>query len=226
MTQSAVTDELGRGPTRAVANVEGFFVVAYPQIATADDRELRLQDRPAVYSWQRLLQLDQDIGDPHVFVARIYELLSCRLSPAHLGTLGFLYELTLQESPGKLSGRSSELLEAVSRSQAARAELAAILAVAAPLQAPLYIGKTLSLRRRVGEHVSGGSASELRTLLSKAGIRLDQCFLRYRYLDNADSMRAAVEADLGVSDSQDAVCLLVEELLTRLSPAAFVRRPG
>lgn len=205
---------------------EGFLTVQYSQVATARDRELRLQERPAVYAWHRRLNIDQDLEDAEQFLERIRELLSCRLSPAHAGTLGFLYDVSLQESPGQLSERSTALLEAVSRSGEARAELASILELAAPLQAPLYIGKAISLRKRVADHVSGGSASELKALLSKAGIRLDQCCIRYRYLDDVGAMYSAAESEFGTLATKDAVCILVEELLTRLSPAAFVRRPG
>ncbi|WP_242359868.1 GIY-YIG nuclease family protein [Anaeromyxobacter sp. SG17] len=205
---------------------EVFTTVQYCQIASARDRALRLQDRPAVYAWYRRLQLGQEAGDAEQFVAAVNELLAARLSPPHDATLGYLYAVTVQETSGGLSERGAELLEAVSRSADARRELSAILELASPLQAPLYVGKTVSLRRRIADHIAGGFASELKSLLGEAGIRLDQCILRYRYLDNSATLAAAIErAGIGGAAS-DAVCLLVEELLTRLSPAAFVRRPG
>lgn len=204
---------------------DGFSTVLYCQIASSNDRDLRLEDRPAVYAWYRNIRVDPLLA-PDEFVKTIRSLLSVQLSPSHTTVMGFLYHVTVAEEGGELNDGTSTTLARIASSPQARMELALILEKAASLQAPLYVGKTMALRRRVGEHVTGTN-SELRSLLEAARIRMDQCLLKFRYVDPIDSVVRAVKTpDLTSAEASDAICVLIEELLTRLGPAAFVRRPG
>jgi hypothetical protein len=115
-------------------------------------------------------------------------------------------------------------LDRIAESEDARKRLAEILERITFLQAPLYVGKTRYLRQRISEHVDGTSG--LLQRLERAGIALSSCVLRFVYLTVAD---IEVLARAGGGDDPkviDEVTLLVEELLTRLAPSAFVRRPG
>jgi hypothetical protein len=94
------------------------------------------------------------------------------------------------------------------------------------LQAPLYVGKASNLRRRIGEHVTG--ASSLLERLRTAEIGIETCLLRYKYVQPEELSAIYDAAENGKAGDQvmSEVTLLIEELLTRLSPSAFVRRPG
>lgn len=202
-----------------------FSTVRFSQIATAEGRGIVLKERPAVYAWYRSLELVAATGSADSFLSTVDALLCAKLSDRHAGRLGYLYEVTVQESGGALGSRARALLEQISENPHARLRLASILQAATYLQAPIYVGKALDLRRRVGEHVTG--ASGLLERLLHAGVPLERCVLRYRYVDDEDV--AAIATAMGREPPElaaDDVALVVEELLTRLSPSAFVRRPG
>jgi hypothetical protein len=205
-----------------------FGVLRFTQIATPEGRELTLKDKPAVYAWYRQLKLAEAVGTPDAFLARISELMSAKLSDQYSNKLGFLYEVVVQESAGPMSRRSLLLLESIAQHQEGRNRVSDILETATFLQAPLYVGKALSLRRRIGEHVTGGSG--LLSRLDNAHIPIQSCVLRFRYVNEADVAALAACLDGGDGEyapsKEDAIATLLEELLTRLSPSAFVRRPG
>jgi hypothetical protein len=203
----------------------GFETVLHSQVATPTDRELRLDDRPAVYAWYRQIDVGNACGSEEEFITAIDGLLSCQLSPSSRTIAGYLYRVSIQESGYGLSTRSQETLRLVAGSAESRIDLACIISAAAILQAPLYVGKATSLRRRIGEHVSG--VSGLREELHAAGIAIERCLLRFRYVDVSRTLLRAIRssAPRGLAPA-DLLATLVEELLTRLSPAAFVKRPG
>lgn len=204
-----------------------FHALRYTQIATGHGRELALKEEPAVYAWYRNLSLGDAVGSRERFLARIEAMLSSKLSLQCSGKLGYLYDLSVQEHGGPLSPRSRVTLEAIADSGDARHRLASLLELATFLQSPLYIGKTRNLRNRIAEHVSG--ASGLRRQLETANISMSLCVLRFRYIDEIDVQTMATRVKIKHADTLDrvdAVVLLIEELLTRLSPSAFVRRPG
>ncbi len=202
-----------------------FSTVRFSQIATAEARNLILKESPAVYAWYRSLDLASSTTSASRFLAAIEILLSAKLSDRFSGRLGYLYEVSVQEAGGGLGERNRDLLERISRDPTGRLHLASILQTATYLQAPLYVGKALNLRQRIGEHVTG--VSGLLGRLSEAALPMESCVLRYRYIDGEDEAALASAAESGPGESAaNEVALLIEELLTRLSPSAFVRRPG
>ena len=202
-----------------------FSAVRFSQIATGEARSLVLKELPAVYAWYRSLELAAATASEGTFLAAIEGLLSAKLSDKFSGCLGYLYEVTVQESGGSLGERNHLLLEQISRDPRSRVHLASILQAATYLQAPLYVGKALNLRQRIGEHVTG--ASGLLQRLNEAALPMESCVLRYQYVNGEDVAAIAAATESGPGESAaNAVAILVEELLTRLSPSAFVRRPG
>lgn len=205
-----------------------FNSVRYSQIATAKGREIILRDRPAVYAWYRNLNIAEATGSAEAFLSKIESFLVGKLSDLFQGKLGYLYEISVQESGGRLGKRNLALLEAIANDAKARSRLAVILNDATFLQAPLYVGKAVDLRRRIGEHLTGGS--DLADRFQAAQIPIDSCILRYKYIEPLDLQTIASSCSVDASNSdvqpEDLVAVLIEELLTRLSPSAFVRKPG
>jgi hypothetical protein len=205
-----------------------FNSVRYSQIATAKGRELILREKPAVYAWYRNLNFAEAIGSAEGFLSKIDSLLESKLSDLFQAKVGYLYSISVQECGGKLGKNNLVLLEAIANDPQARKKLANILDEATFLQAPLYVGKTADLRRRIGEHVSGESG--LFDRFFNSGILSHACILRYRYVDIIDleSVASACVPQMNGDQNapEDLVARLVEELLTRLSPSAFVRKPG
>ena len=204
-----------------------FKAVRFSQIATSDGRDLILKELPAVYAWYRGLRLSEATGSASKFLSRIESILEMKLSDRYRGKLGYLYEVSVQESGGSLGQRNAALLNIIAENAEARNRLAAILELGTFLQAPLYVGKAINLRRRIGDHVSG--ASGLLDRLESAAISIESCILRYKYINEADVQQIASFSkvrETSNADPMEAIAFLIEELLTRLSPSAFVRRPG
>lgn len=201
--------------------LRNFRVAVFEEIAHSSGRAVRLDERPGVYAWYRNINLYPKIDSRDAFLTAVQRLVDARLSPLHQGKLGFLYDLSVQEAGGPLSASAQATLEGVAESRDGRAMVASFLKSASLLLAPLYIGKTNNIRRRIGSHIEG--RSELGRLLEDNGMSLSDCMVCYRYVEESplrlDSQETTTEALRSVS-------LLLEELLTRLGPAAFVRRPG
>jgi hypothetical protein len=184
-----------------------------------------LKESPAVYAWYRSLDLVAAAVSQERFIAALHLLFSAKLSDLCSARLGYLYQVTVQETGGPLGERSRTLLEQIATSARARSTLAAMLQDATYLQAPLYVGKALNLRQRIGDHLTG--ASGLLDRLSSATLPVETCVLRYKYIDEDDVAVIAEAINAGGDRAAtDSVALLVEEMLTRLGPSAFVRRPG
>ena len=197
-----------------------FESLRFTQIATGEARELQLEQQPAIYAWYRSLRIGDSVGSPEAFIEKLQQLLSAKLSDKFSGRLGYLYEIIVQEGSGGLTKKKQRLLEEISKSLVGREKIADILESSTFLQSPLYVGKALDLRIRVGEHVTG--ASGLSNRLLAADILIEQCILRYRYIEEQEIN----EILLNTTGTKESVVLLIEEILTRLSPASFVRRPG
>ncbi len=205
-----------------------FQRLRYSQIATPPARELTLLECPAVYAWYRDLRFGPALDDPDAFLAHVEELMNARLSSRFRGKLGFLYEITIEERSSGFSAKKHKLLQALSQDPSTRRSLAEVLEKATHLMSPLYIGKATNLRSRVAEHVSG-SNSDLRERLQEAGIGMQSCQLRYAYIEitfKGGTRLLDPETSQPLNATPSDVVTLVEDILTRISPAAFVRRPG
>jgi len=199
----------------------------YQQIASPQGRARNLPEQPGIYAWYRDLRIGDQLYSEQSFLSAVSELLSPALSPRLEGSLGYLYRVAVEERPIGLAEASRNSLEIISRNSSAREGMSSALVVMSQFLSPLYIGKSHSLRERVATHVNGGSG--LRQRLQQAGIRLDRCLLSFRALDPhliqemADCLvREGVDTDA----ANDEVLRLTEDVITRLAPASFVRRPG
>lgn len=184
---------------------------------------------PAVYAWYRMLDFSEAAKSGDALIAHIDSLLAAALSDRFDATLGYLYELTVTERAKPLSSRSRGYLESIAYDDDARHQLVKILSTTTELQSPLYVGKASKLKKRIDDHVSGSSG--LIERFESAGIKIKDCVLFYRYFDKSEisGLRTCLSGDEFEEDDDivgDKVAILVEELLTRLSPSSFVRRPG
>lgn len=200
-------------------DVTGFKQLRYVQIATASSRDLQLDQRPAVYSWYRSLELNEYKNSKEAMLEKISSLLNERTSDEYVGKIGYLYKATIVEQSPRLSRTKQSLLDEIASSFDGRDYLARFFERATYMQAPLYIGKANKLRDRVNDHLN--NKTQLVSRLKIAGIEIDNCVLRYRYTDADEQLIT----DLYQSRGEE-VTLLLEELLTKLGPAKFVRRPG
>jgi len=198
-----------------------FKKIKYQQISTSHGRNLRLRAEPGVYAWFRDFNLREYIKDKNGFLNRIEELLNVNLSDTFHSKIGVLYDVILTEKGGFLTTKKKELLELICEQEVGRKLVADIFLTISEIQSPLYIGKAIDIRSRITEHITG--QSELSERLLKASIDLNDCYIRVIYFDSneiKDVIELLPEKDL------DSFVVLIEDLITRLGPAAFVRRPG
>jgi len=197
-----------------------FHTLNYHQIGSREARSLSLKEMPGVYAWYRGFSRLRGADSAEEFLDLFAEMAQSKLSDKFSGKLGYLYDLTIQEQGGELSKKKAAQLERIANDAEARNCFSRLLESVTFMQSPLYIGKAARLRDRVASHVDG-SSSDLRERLSKAGIDMADCLLRFKYVEIIE-----LEMMSTAEDSYDDVVYLLEEVLTRFSPAAFVRRPG
>lgn len=194
--------------------------VRYGQIATATGRELALSEIPGIYAWYREANFERYLQDPNGLEQAIITSLGVQASDSFAASAGYLYRLTVVEKPKGLSEQKRKTLGELVQSEEGRRALIDHLRLASQFFAPLYVGKALDMRQRIAEHVQGESS--LTSRLEAAGIELSQCVVKVIYLDrNVEEQ----ESDY-VSVDNEQFAFLVEDIVTRMAPSAFVRRPG
>jgi hypothetical protein len=170
----------------------------------------RLPDTAAVYAFVRDIPLPPT-HDADAFVFSIEQSIGMKAAPDHTTTLGPLHHATLQ-SFSELSDRKASDLRELAKMESFRLIVRSVIEHAAPLQAPLYVGKAVSLQKRFSQHIEPMSA--LSTRLRTAGVKLEECSLLYTELQ-------------GLPETLDSGALnLIEEILTRLLRPGFVMRIG
>lgn len=203
-----------------MSKFNGVVAASYSQIQNQSARDLKLKQQPAVYSFYRSLNLVPYVRDEDLFIKELDKYFEQDLSATFNGTLGFLYNVELVERPKPLRSQKRDLLLKLTKSLEGREYIADIFESMMVMQSPLYIGKAKNLNRRVGEHVEG--LSDLQNTLDSAGIQLAECSVIYKYL----SVDLLELLDGDWESSEASVEMLFEDILTRIAPAAFVRRPG
>lgn len=170
----------------------------------------RLPDTPAVYAFVRDIPLPP-AHNADAFVESLEQSISLRAAPDHTTNLGPLHRATLQ-SFSELSDRKASDLREYAKVESFRQILRSVIEHAAPLQAPLYVGKATYLQTRFSQHIQ--PMSSLSTRLRNAGVKLEECSLLYTELND-------------LPEELDSSALnLIEEVLTRLLRPGFVMRIG
>lgn len=195
-------------------------ILSYNKISTQQARDVRLRNSPGVYAWYRDINLDPYLNSEDAFLAAIDSLLSANLSDGFKNKIGLLYELTLTERSGQLSPRKQNWLREICSYQEGRSIVSKILRSSNPFQSPLYIGKSINIRYRITEHLN--SQSDLLERLENASIDITKCYIKIMYLESDEIELISKFANREMED----MALLFEDLLTRISPSAFVRRSG
>ncbi len=170
----------------------------------------RLPDVPAVYAFVRNIP-SPPVHDVKAFLASVHQSISMKAAPDHHANFGPLHKAVL-ESHSQLSDKKASDLETYAVNATFREMVKKVFEDAAVLQAPLYVGKTVSLQTRFSQHIR--PMSDLNCRLREAGITLNQCILLYTEFES-----------LPDDVNKDALDL-VEEILTRLLRPGFVKRVG
>ena len=116
----------------------------------------RLPNLPAVYAFVRRIG-PPPVHDPAAFVAAVRAAVESKAAPDHLASIGPLHKAILQSFSG-LSAAKNDSLERLASSPEFRNAVRDMFLQAAPLQAPLYVGKARGLQERFAQHIKPMSA--------------------------------------------------------------------
>ena len=198
----------------------------YKQVADKEAREMVLEEKPGIYAWYRALDMRRWVSDKCLFEKKLDELFNASLSDLFEQKVGIIYNVSIFEKGGDIGHRKKEWLEKLISNLSGRNILCDALLILQNMQSPLYIGKTINMRDRIAQHIVG--RSDLESRLEKACIKIEQCYIKVVYLDYE---KVQIVSDLlGEDEGEDKrgnhLALLLEDIITRLGPAAFNRRSG
>ena len=166
-----------------------------------------LPEVPSLYAFFRSVVLSPN-SDSDQFSKAVLDHLESALAPEHTAKFGPLHTGRLASRP-MLPPSLAQRLRSFCDTLEAREFVAALIQHATPLQAPLYVGKTNDLRRRIAEHME--PMSNLSVRLRESGLSLEKTLLSYCIFDEL---------------TEDNEIRLLEEVLTYYCRPGFVLRPG
>jgi hypothetical protein len=205
---------------------QDFEIYKYIQISRQEDRDNCLNNLPAVYAWYRDLEAIFQKNYYQSIENIIHNVLKSNTSDTFEGRIGYLYNVSITESPGHLKDKKNSILKELVRDNKQKQLFLDVLNDMVFFQSPLYIGSTYELKSRIRDHVEGNSL--LRSRLHRAGIRIEDCLLVCKSFSE-EFMQEFIDQNLDENkknENEKKFTELLEDILTRLGPVAFVKRPG
>jgi hypothetical protein len=167
-------------------------------------------EQPGIYFWFRTFQYPIDHEG---FAAALTKDLNAPKFPTRVGQIQPYYEVSLA-SASYLGTKKTKALEQAMKSAEFRNHIRQLLSLSILLQAPLYIGKSKNIKRRIDEHLSDDSLLSKR--LEEHGLRIQDTALLVVPMDGS--------VDLNLPGMDDE--LLYEEIFSRLFNPLFNLRLG
>jgi hypothetical protein len=168
------------------------------------------KDQPGIYFWYRTFEYPTDESGFSVSLRK--DLLAPKF-PTRVGQIQPYYEVSLASS-SNMPPKKANALDKALTNNAFRLHIQQLLNLGLLLQAPLYIGKSKDIRRRMEEHL--GEDSPLCRRLEEHGLRIEDTALL------VVPMNESVDLNLENMDDE----LLYEEIFSRLFNPIFNLRIG
>lgn len=138
-------------------------MLKYLTVVTAKDiiaETANIPESPGVYAWFKQIMLDET--NEENFVASVRDILEyqswdveMQTSPGKCGP--YSVEIHLKPHAPGLSESKQKIAEQLAKDQQQRAIMKRLVQEASVLQAPLYVGKSQNLSRRISQHLKGQS---------------------------------------------------------------------
>jgi len=227
MRQSVVV--LQRAFTNLDADTGAVLLRLSEFVRGADSVLVRVPEAPGVYAWYRDVKIDPSSPEA-LFQSLIAEIESPKFLP-RTSSIPPVYEVSIRSLTTMSNGKKA-LLRRELEDPSFRAQLLTAISTAIMFQAPLYIGKTKNLRRRVKQHLK--PFSTLGQRLDSVGISLMQSNLLLIPVsstsdqDSGGTLSPSVEETTDPTDSEqesDAETLF-EEVFSKLFTPNFTVRYG
>ena len=183
----------------------------------------RIPQRTAgTYSWFQSYIYPENEDD---FYEALIKDLEATKFQSRSGSIKPYYHVAIT-SKGGLGESKAERLKAALKNPEFKKGLIDTLACSTLLQSPLYVGKSVDIRRRIGEHLE--AESDLRVRLAASGINIDQAsvlIVPNHDMDAVFKLEFADESDVILQDDPQYE-LLYEEVFSRLFNPRFTIRLG
>jgi len=166
-----------------------------------------------IYSWFNSYHYSDD---PETFYNQLIEDLNKPKFYARSGAVKPFYEVTVS-SKNWISDDKKKRLQEAAKNNNFRTGMQAALASSIFFQAPLYVGKSNDLRRRISDHLKADSI--LRIRLDSAKIDIDKCSILIVPTSSSENCDDCLPIDEGSED-------LYEEVFSRLFSPLFTIRIG
>ncbi|WP_368622609.1 GIY-YIG nuclease family protein [Paraburkholderia sp. BR13444] len=132
----------------------------------------RISDgQSGIYAWFRSFRFRES---PEEFAEDLLSAIRAPKFQSRKGDVAPYYEVELRSKGNISKGKESELVKAL-KDDKFLAAMKFSLDWSMLFQMPLYVGKSINLKARIGQHLSGGSI--LRNRLKEAGLDIEQTYL-------------------------------------------------
>lgn len=175
---------------------------------TKDQQRELLPKDPGIYVWTIDLGHLALPQDPEDVPAPMFDRLRERMKPVEhsvSGRVGDYHKATLQILPKELTPSTRQRLEAIEQSGSPLIEWALLCGTL--FQRPLYIGKAVSLRGRIRDHLRAGS--RLRGYLESVQLDISACAVLLAVMtppddDTAELLEAAIDEQFPDEEEESA----------------------
>lgn len=178
---------------------------------------------PGIYVWTVDLGYLVDPAVPDTG-QQLFDRVKHRIRPVkhEVGArIGSYHRATLRVEPAELTAATRQRLEDLEATNTPLLEWS--LLCATMFQRPLYVGKAVSLRRRIQDHLKGGS--RLRSYLREVGLEASDCTVLLASVQPPDEPYGAVAQGLEaqvLSNDEDLIADDDDEELAATAPAELL----
>jgi len=194
-----------------------------------DSALLRIPQRTAgIYSWYKTYIYPENEDDFYYVLIRDLEAAKFQ---SRSGSIKPYYNVEIS-SKGWLSESKALSLKAALKNAEFKKGLLDAFSCSTLLQSPLYVGKSVDLRRRIGQHLQ--AESDLRVRLANAEINIDTASILIIPNTDSDAAEGSYNADNQEKTAESEIIpvddpqfeLLYEEVFSRLFNPRFTIRLG
>jgi hypothetical protein len=178
------------------------------------------EGQSGIYAWFRSYNFSDNTEEFHKDLIRAIE--APKFQPRH-GNIVPYYGLTI-ESRSKISDGKADALRQAINNPSFKDSMRLALQWSILFQAPLYIGKSVNLKRRIEQHLRTGSV--LRERLESVSIDIEKSYLLIIPIDEVYAASDASTSELDESSEALQYETLFEEVFSRLFNPLFTVRLG
>jgi len=227
---------IGKSSVYHLKDPDGALLINLRKFPQGADKALSFlsEETPGVYAWFRVFEFGDE---PEAFYEELMREIHAPKFAPRSGSIAPYYNVEIASS-GQLPTGKQKALRIALEDKTFRNQLQNNLSLGYLFQAPLYIGKSNNLKKRLSNHLK--EESPLRLRLEEASVDIDKCllFVSPQYDQEIGEIVQNDEGDLDSDPNEEDNGsfgepateldheLLIEEVLSRLFSPQFTLRIG